>query len=137
MRDYVEDKRILLADTVMRANYFKPLRLWNTRRVKVVEEFGADGGDRFFSDVNTRIRDLEEKQRLVKDRMLLISEGFVKERDKNFNEIQEMKKVVETLKEENKRLKEILKRISEGVDRSARREELMILQRQFDMFRKN
>ncbi|MFH1290202.1 MAG: hypothetical protein ABIH92_02220, partial [Nanoarchaeota archaeon] len=80
----------------------------------MAEDFGQDYGDRFFVDINTRIRDLEEKQRLLKDRMLLISESFVKERDKNFSEIQEMKKVVETLGVENKRLKEILLRIGEG-----------------------
>ncbi|MBU0760890.1 MAG: hypothetical protein KJ600_02305 [Nanoarchaeota archaeon] len=105
----------------------------------MVEEFSQEayGGDRFFSDINTRIRDLEEKHRLLKDRMLLISDSFVKEREKNFNEIQEMKKVVGVLMEQNKRLKEILLRISEGVDKSARKEELMILQRQFDLFRED
>ena len=101
----------------------------------MAEEFGQGYEDRYFTDINTRIRDLEEKQRLLKDRMLLISESFVKERDKNFEEIQDMKKIVETLKHDNERLKEILMRISEGVDKAARKEELMILQRQFDMFR--
>ena len=101
----------------------------------MVDEYGQDYGGRFFSDINTRIRDLEEKQRILKDRMLLTSESFVKEREKNFDEIQEMKKVVERLKGENERLKEILLRISEGVDKSARKEELMILQRQFNLFR--
>lgn len=92
-------------------------------------------GDRFFADINTRIRDLEEKQRLLKDRMRLISESFVKERDKNFNEMQEIKKVVEVLKSDSQRMKEILLRIGESVNKSARKEELMILQRQFDLFR--
>jgi hypothetical protein len=95
----------------------------------------ASYGDRFFSDVNTRIRDIEEKQRLLKDRMILISDSFVKERDKNFNELQEMKKTVETLKLENQRMKDLLTRIGQTVDSAARREELMILQRQFNMFR--
>ena len=104
----------------------------------MVEEFGQQGyGDRFFGDLNTRIRDLEEKQRLLKDRMMLISESFVKERDKNFEGIQEMKKSVEKLKLENLRLKELLLRISEVIDKSARKEELMILQRQFNLFRED
>jgi predicted nucleic acid-binding Zn-ribbon protein len=96
---------------------------------------GFSGGDRFLSDVNTRIRDLEEKQRLLKDRILLISDSFVKDRDKNFNELQEMKKTVETLKMENERMKELIMRIGQSVDRSARKEDFMILQRQFNMFR--
>jgi hypothetical protein len=97
----------------------------------------GQGYDKFFSDLNTRIRDLEEKQRLMKDRVLLISDSFVKERDKNFNEIQEMKGFVEILKEENIRLKELLMRMTELVNRAARKEELMILQRQFDLFREH
>lgn len=104
----------------------------------MADEMGGDAyGDRFFSEINTRIRDLEEKQRIQRDKMLLISESFVKERDKNFEEIQEMKKVVTRLNEENKRIKEVLFKIGESIDKSARREELMILQRQFDLFRKD
>ena len=64
-----------------------------------------------FGDLNTRIRDLEEKQRLLKDKMVLISETFIKEREKNFNEIIEMKKVVEEVKGENERLKELVKEV--------------------------
>ena len=102
----------------------------------MVEEVGLQGyGDRFFADVNTRIRDLEEKQRLLKDRMVLISDSFVKEREKSFSEIQEMKRDVEILKAENTRIKEILLRIGGIVGEAARKEELMILQRQFDLFR--
>lgn len=92
-------------------------------------------GDKFFTDINTRIRDIEEKQRLLRDRMKLISESFVKERDKNFNGIQEIKKDVEKLKLDNERMKDLLLRIGEGLNKSARKEELLILQRQFDLFR--
>ncbi|MFH1425804.1 MAG: hypothetical protein ABIG28_03715 [archaeon] len=102
----------------------------------MVEEVGQGNyGDRFFSDVNTRIRDLEEKQRLLKDRMSLIGESFVKERDKNFDDVQDMRKTVEELKAENQRLKELLLRIAERANAAARKEDVMILQRQFDLFR--
>lgn len=94
-----------------------------------------DAWGRFFSDINTRIRDLEEKQRLLKDKLLLVGDGFVKERDRNFQDIQELKKVVVKLEEDNKRLKDLLMRISELIDKTARKEELLILQRQFDLFR--
>jgi len=102
----------------------------------MVEEVGQGNyGDRFFSDVNTRIRDLEEKQRLLKDRMGLIGESFVKERDKNFDDVQDMRKTVEELKADNQRLKELLLRIAERANAAARKEDVMILQRQFDLFR--
>jgi hypothetical protein len=98
-------------------------------------EQGFAANDQFFADVNTRIRDLEEKQRLLRDRMLLISESFVKEREKNFNEIQVMKKEVVKLKYDNERMKELLMRVGEKVADTPRKEELLILQRQFDLFR--
>lgn len=102
----------------------------------MAQEYGnEDAWGRFFSDINTRIRDLEEKQRLLKDKLLLVGDGFVKERDRNFQDIQELKKVVVKLEEDNKRLKDLLMRISELIDKTARKEELSILQRQFDLFR--
>jgi hypothetical protein len=101
---------------------------------EMIEQQGYGGGQ-FFADFNTRLRDLEEKQRLARDRVLLISESFVKDRDRHFEEVQEMKKELEILKAENKRMKDMILRISEGVDNFARKEELMILQRQFNLFR--
>lgn len=93
-------------------------------------------GQQFFSDVNTRLRDLEEKQRLLKERVLLVGQTFIDERDKNFKEFQDLKKVVSEIKEEVRKMKESLNRMGEQIDSSARREDMMILQRQFDLFRK-
>ncbi len=90
----------------------------------------------FYTDISTRIRDIEEKQRLLKDRVLLVGKSFIEEREKNFSEIQEMKKTMMKIKEDNERIKEFLQRITEQMDSSARKEELMMLQRQFDLFRK-
>lgn len=84
----------------------------------------------------TRLRDLEEKQRLLKDRILLIGKSLIDERDKNFAEMQEMKKSIIILKEETARIKELLERITEQLTTTARKEELLILQHQFDLFRK-
>src|SRR3989344_8618103 len=92
-------------------------------------------GQDLFADINTRIRDLEEKQRILKDRMVLVGEGLINERNKNFNETQEMKKIVVKLRDENVRIKELLQRIMEKVNKTAGAEELMILQRQFDIIR--
>ena len=117
----------------IQANYFK---LYCIDKYMAEEYAQQDAYGGVFSDLNTRIRDLEEKHRLIKDKMILIGETFIKERNKNFSEIQDMKKTVEELKGENQRLKELLSRIGDMLDKSARKEELMILQRQFDLFRK-
>lgn len=87
------------------------------------------------TDIASQVRDLEEKNKLIKERIILLSQNFIDERSKNFQEIQEMKKSLALLKEENIKIKEMMQRMVEQVDKLARREELMILQRQFDLFR--
>lgn len=101
----------------------------------MAQEYTSQDLQNFFSDFNTRLRDLEEKQRLLKDRMILVGQSFVMNRDKTFEDIQEIKKQVTIMQEEQKRIKEMLQRIIEQIEQLARREELMILQRQFDLFR--
>jgi hypothetical protein len=84
----------------------------------------------------TKIRDIEEKLRLVKDRLLLIGQTHIEEREKSFAEIQDLKTTVLTLKKENMRISEVLKRVTEQLASTARSEDLAILQRQLDLFRK-
>jgi hypothetical protein len=85
---------------------------------------------------NAQMRDIEEKQRLLKDRVLLIGKSVIDEREKNFTDIQDLKKQFFILKEENNRMKELLSRLMEQSENLARKEELAILQRQMDLLRK-
>ncbi|MEK6856183.1 MAG: hypothetical protein AABX66_03440 [Nanoarchaeota archaeon] len=86
-------------------------------------------------DLISKIRDIEEKQRLVKDRMILIGKTVIDERNKNFKDIQELKKTVLLVKEENLRIKELLARVTEQLSNCSRKEELAIIQRQLDLLR--
>jgi Mg2+ and Co2+ transporter CorA len=87
-------------------------------------------------DISIRLRDLEEKNRLIRDRVLLLGQSVIEERDKSFNELQEMKSSVIKLKEDVSRLKELMQRMAEQISGMSRKEELLILQRQFDLLRK-
>ncbi|HLF53733.1 MAG TPA: hypothetical protein VI544_00985 [Candidatus Nanoarchaeia archaeon] len=88
-------------------------------------------------DLNIRIRDLEEKNRLLRDRVLLLGESLVEERSKSFKEILEMKSSMIKIKEDTNRLKELMQRMAEQISQTARKEELMVLQRQMDLLRKS
>lgn len=96
----------------------------------------AYSNQQFFADVNTRLRDLEEKQRLLSERVMLTGKTLVEEREKNFQDIQSIKKILFQLKEETEKMKEFLQRVSEQLSSLARKEELLILERQFDLFRR-
>ncbi len=81
------------------------------------------------------LRDLEEKQRLLKDRILVIGKSGIDERNKNFSEFQQVKKDIILLKEEQKQMKEMLQKIVEQLSNTSRKEELLIIQRQLDLLR--
>jgi hypothetical protein len=108
----------------------------NTTPIKMAEEYqNPAAGQQYFSDVNTRLRGMEEKQRLLKDRTLLIGQNLVEDRESTSEDLRELKKEFLQLKQENLRMKEFLQRMSEQVSRLARKEEVMIIQRQLDMFK--
>lgn len=83
-----------------------------------------------------RLLDLEEKQRLLRERILLLGQTFIDDRDKSLKDIQEIKKILISLQEEVLRMKEFSQRVAEQLDKTARKEELMIIQRQLDLLRK-
>jgi hypothetical protein len=99
-------------------------------------EYNQKQNQDYSIDINTRLRDLEDRLRLLKDRTLLIGKSLIESRDKNFLEIQEAKKAITHLTEENTRLKELTLRLAEQINNSAKKEDLLIIQRQLDLLRK-
>ena len=100
------------------------------------DEYAQDSsGQQIFTDMATRLRDTQDKQRLLKDRILIVGQSLIKEREKSTQELREMKTTVEKIKLENEKMKEMLKRITQQLSTLARKEELSILERQFDLFR--
>ncbi|MFH1592168.1 MAG: hypothetical protein ABIB47_02250 [Candidatus Woesearchaeota archaeon] len=87
-----------------------------------------------FGDVNIRIRDLEEKQRLLKDRLLLIGQNLLETKEETNESILEIKKDIEILKLNMERLVSFLETISSEFSKFARKEDLEILSRQAKMF---
>jgi predicted S18 family serine protease len=87
-------------------------------------------------DLNTRLRDLEEKIRLLKDRLLLVGKSVISQREKQFTEIQTLKATTIRITEENARIKELLQRTTELLNNTPRKEDLAIIQRQLDILRK-
>jgi len=90
---------------------------------------------RDISSETTRLRDIEERQRIINDRVVLLGQTLIDERDKTFAEIQEIKKRLIVLENELNTAKSFIKKLTEKTETAARKEELMILQRQFDLFR--
>jgi hypothetical protein len=86
------------------------------------------------AEFGTRLRDIEEKQRLIKDRVLLIGENLVNAKSDTINEISKLKVKTDNLEKELERMKSTLSSLIEESKNFARKSELEILQRQFKMF---
>lgn len=88
----------------------------------------------FSGNVNTKLRDLEEKQRILKDRLLLIGQNLVDIKEKTAEDILEIKKDLEIMKRNMERLVSFLETASAEFSKFARKEDLEILSKQAKMF---
>jgi len=78
--------------------------------------------------------DLEERQRLLKDRTLLIGQNLIKLKNENEKEFLELKKEIEILKNTTERMKSFIESISSEFEKFAKKEDLNILIKQAKMF---
>lgn len=100
-----------------------------------MEEGQYDYYGQAMMDFNTKIRDLEEKQRVLKDRLLLIGQNLIEVKEKNTQNFLEIKKELEIIKQNMERLMSFLEMISAEFSKFARKEDLEILAKQAKMFR--
>jgi len=86
------------------------------------------------SEFNIKIRDLEEKNRLIKERILLLGENLVEIRERNNEDLLKIKKDLEILKTELKRIKIFLESVSGEISNFAKKSDLALLSKQAKMF---
>ena len=96
------------------------------------EEINYSGNQ--ISETTIKLRDLEEKQRILKDRVLLIGQNLIDTKEKINESILEIKKEIEELKENSRRMKLFIENISREFSKFARKDDLEILSKQMKMF---
>lgn len=87
-----------------------------------------------YGNQNIRVRDLEEKLRNLKDRVILIGQNLIEIREKNRESILEIKKDLEIMKQNMERLVSFLETASSEFSKFAKKEDLEILAKQAKMF---
>jgi len=90
--------------------------------------------DNFKRFNETKIRDLEDKQGTLKDRVLLVGKNLVEIRERNNQDILELKKEIEMIKENIKRIKNFIEIVSNEISKFAKKEDLEILSKQAKIF---
>lgn len=86
------------------------------------------------ADLGTRINEVEEKQRLLKDRLLLIGENLISSKEELDKQNFEFKKQLKQIDNDIKDIKQLNKRIVYELGNFARKSEVEILERQLKMF---
>lgn len=94
----------------------------------------GDEGYNYVNDINVRIKDIDEKQKAMKERVLLIGENLVELKESTEAKILEIKKDLEILKQNTERTVAFLETASKEFSKYARKEDLEILSRQAKMF---
>ena len=86
------------------------------------------------AEFGTRLNETEEKQRLIKDRILLIGENLISTKEDSLKQDSEIKKQLKQISFEINALKQLTARIVNEIPNFARKSELEILERQRKMF---
>ena len=81
-----------------------------------------------------KVRDLEEKQRILKDRVLLIGQNLIDTKEKTNEDILAIKKDLEKIKDSVERIKLFIGSVSTEFSKFARKDDLNILIKQAKMF---
>lgn len=93
-----------------------------------------DNENQYFTETSTKVRDLEEKQQIIKDRILLIGQNLIEMKEDIHNVLLDIKKDIEIMKRDIERLKSFFETASEEFSKFAKKEELEILSKQAKMF---
>ncbi|MEK6844784.1 MAG: hypothetical protein AABX44_00855 [Nanoarchaeota archaeon] len=90
--------------------------------------------EKFSDDVVLKVRDLEEKQRILKDRVLLIGQNLIDTKEKTNDDILAIKKDLEKIKDSIEKVRMFIESISTEFPKFARKDDLNILVKQAKMF---
>lgn len=93
-----------------------------------------DTTNNYYAALPLKLRDLEEKQRTLKDRLILIGDNLVDLKEKTTHDLLELKKQIEEIKRTLERLQSFLKTASKELSTFAKKEDLEILAKQAKMF---
>ena len=85
-------------------------------------------------EFGTRLNEVEEKQRIARDRIILFGKNVVETREEINEEISRIKGRLTNLDEEMKKMKQLNKRIINEFGNFARKSELNMLERQYKIF---
>lgn len=93
-----------------------------------------DSNQYIFSEYNNRLRDIEERNRILKERVLLISKNLLNLKEEFSNDLQELKRTVGILSEKTEKLKSTCDALVQDSGKQVKKEEMLIVERMLQDF---
>ena len=100
----------------------------------MAKEVNQDNSNSILIELATKIRDLEEKQRRIKDKLVLMGENLLEVKETQENQILEIKKQMEVFRNAIEKMTSFLEMASNEFSKFAKKEDLEILTKQAKMF---
>lgn len=85
-------------------------------------------------EYNTRLRDIEERNNLIKERTLVLSKNFVDFKNETTEDIKGIKKILKQLQEDNEKIKSTLNALIQQNGKYVKRDEMMGFERMLKDF---
>lgn len=85
-------------------------------------------------EMTIKIRDLEESHKMMRERLLLISQNFLESEEKSIKDRESLKKQLVSMESDLKRIKDMINSLIVEVSKSARKEEIELLRKQSKIF---
>lgn len=99
------------------------------------EEAQPEGQVQFLlSDFNTRLRDTEERNQLVRERILLLGKNLIESKQGLETEIKDLKKQTSEIKRDLEKLQRLSKSIIKETEKFVKRNEILIIERMLKDF---
>jgi len=100
----------------------------------MVEEQTQDPTNAYLADFGTRLNEIEAKQRLLKNRTMLIGENLISTKEDFLKLESQFKKKLNHMNSDIESIKQLMTRIINEMSNFARKPELEILERQMKIF---
>lgn len=94
----------------------------------------ADQTQFLLADLSTRLRDLDERNRLMRERVLLLGKNLIETKEEVRDEIRELKKTSSSLQEDIEKVKDIISRLVRETDKFVKRDEMILIERMLKDF---
>jgi esterase/lipase len=86
------------------------------------------------SDFNTRLRNFEEKNRIIRERILLLGENLISLKQETEDEIKELKKQTNEIQKDLGKIKSIMENLLAETDKFVKKDEILLIERMLKDF---